>query len=90
MSKISSLKRERIQEEILRILFESGLHGRYTKQIADELARNDEFLLRLLLDLEKKHLVQHVPATTKGTPFVRRKKWILTAQAHDAYHTLRG
>lgn len=88
MSKISQKKIEKIKEEALSVLFEAGMRGMYTKQISDEIARNDEFILKLLLEMEKQKIVKPIKKTKKGTEFIRRKQWMLTDKAYEAYKQL--
>lgn len=88
MSKISEKKIQKIKEDVLSILYEAGLRGLFTKQIADEVARNDEFVLRLLKDMEKQKLTKQISKTKKGSSFIRRKMWVLTNKAYDAYSQL--
>lgn len=88
MSKISQKKVEKIKEEILSVLFEANMRGMFTKQISDEIARNDEFVLKLLLDMEQQNLVKQMKKTRKGTEFIRRKQWTLTDKAYEAYKQL--
>ncbi len=88
MSKISKKKIEKIKEDILAVLFEAKMRGLFTKQISDEIARNDEFVLKLLMEMEKQKLVKQMKKTKKGTEFIRRKQWTLTDQAYKAYKRL--
>jgi len=88
MSKISQKKIEKIKEDILSTLFEAGMRGMFTKQISEEIARNDEFILKLLIDMEKQKLVKQMIKTKKGTEFIRRKQWTLTNKAYEAYKQL--
>lgn len=88
MSKISQKKVDKIKENILSVLFDSGMRGMFTKQIGDEIARNDEFILRLLKELEKQKIIKQMNKTKKGTTFIRRKQWTLTNKAYDAYKKL--
>ncbi len=88
MSKISEKKVEKIKENILSVLFDAGVRGMFTKQIGDEIARNDEFILRLLKELEKQKIIKQMNKTKKGTTFIRRKQWTLTNKAYDAYKKL--
>ncbi len=88
MSQISKKKVEKIKEEILSVLFESGLRGLFTKQISDEIARNDEFVLKLLQDLEKQNIVKQIKNAKKGTRFIRRKQWTMTDKAYETYKSL--
>lgn len=88
MSKISEKKIQKIKEDVLSLLFEAGLKGLFTKQIADEIARNDEFVLKLLKELEEQKLTKQIEKTKKGNTFIRRKMWTLTNKAYDAYSQL--
>lgn len=88
MSKISQKKVEKIKEDILSVLFEAGMRGMFTKQIGDEIARNDEFVLKLLSEMEKQNLIKQMRKTKKGTEFIRRKQWTLTNKAYEAYKQL--
>ncbi|MDP2906981.1 MAG: hypothetical protein Q8O03_03505 [Nanoarchaeota archaeon] len=88
MSQISKKKVDKIKEDVLSVLFESGLRGMFTKQISDEIARNDEFVLKLLLDLEKQNVVKQIRNTKKGTQFIRRKQWTMTDKAYETYKGL--
>ena len=88
MSKIFLKKIEKIKEDILSVLFESGMRGMFTKQISDEIARNDEFVLRLLENLETQKIIKKIKKTKKGTEFIRRKQWTLTNKAYQTYKKL--
>ena len=82
MSKISNNKIEKIKNEILFILFENNLKGMYTKDVSDEIARDKEFVLKILKELESKNLVKNV------LKHKVRKKWIMTEKAYEAYKQL--
>ncbi len=86
MSKISERNIDKIKNEILYLLYESKLKGIYTKKIADEVARDDEFVLRLLKDLEREKIVKTV--NLNKIKFVRRKKWLMTEEAYKKYKEL--
>lgn len=88
MSKISQKKVEKIKEDILYVLYDSGLRGVFTKQISEEIARNDEFVLKILKAMEKQRLVKQMRNTKKGTTFIRRKQWTMTDDAYEAYKSL--
>lgn len=88
MSKISSRVREKIKEEILRVLYENSLKPLYTKKIADLILRNDEFTLVLLTELEEKKFVKRVKKTKQGTIFTARKQWVLEPKIYSAYKNL--
>ncbi|MDP2908394.1 MAG: hypothetical protein Q8N77_01170, partial [Nanoarchaeota archaeon] len=79
---------EKIKEEILYVLYDSGLRGVFTKQISDEIARNDEFVLKILKTMEKQRLIKQMKNTKKGTTFIRRKQWTMTDEAYEMYKKL--
>ena len=78
MSRISEKKLEKIKADMLSLLYEHNLKPLYTVQIADDIARDDEFVLRLLKIMEKKGLVKQ---SNKG----KRRRWIMTDKAYNAY-----
>lgn len=83
MSKISKGKADRIKENILQHLFDESPKSLFTYQIAEEQARDKEFILKLLLELEKRKLIRQ---TQKD--FTRKRKWTLTDGAYSAYKGL--
>lgn len=78
MSRISDKKIEKVKSDILSLLYENNLRSLYTVYIADEIARDDEFILKLLRILQKENLVEQI---NKG----KRKKWMMTNKAYKAY-----
>lgn len=88
MSRISDTKKEKIKNEILSYLFENSPRSYYTYEISEELARDDEFVLKLLLDLEKKKLVKRLKKSTKGHNLTKKKSWTITNEAYEAYKSL--
>ena len=85
MSKISQEKEARIKEEILSLLFHSSPHALYTVFISKDIVRDEEFVKRLLLELEKAGLVTAVRKSPKGKDYSRRLRWRLTERAYQAY-----
>ena len=57
MSLVSKDKEKRIKEDVLRVLYENSPKKLYTYFIAEELARDDEFMLRLLNELHQEGLI---------------------------------
>ncbi len=82
MSKIGEEKRRKIKEEILRILYENNLKGVWTYQIADYVIRNNEFVLKLLRELEGEGLVKEVSGNRV------RKRWRMDDRAYKIYRRL--
>jgi len=83
--KISEKKRDKISEQILALLFSISPKPIFTSHIADEIARDEEFTKKLLLDLKKKRLVIDVKKNPKGIDYIRRARWKLSDSAYQAY-----
>ncbi len=83
MSKISIKRIEQIKTNVLRLLFDEAPQSLFTSQIADYEARDKQFILRLLLELEKQKLVQQT-----RSDFKRKKKWTMTDKTYKAYQEL--
>lgn len=83
--KLSKLKREKISEQILSLLFHSFPKQKFTAEIATEIARDEEFIKTLLFELKDKKLVIDIKKNPNGIPYTRRLKWQLTPQAYTAY-----
>lgn len=82
---ISQQKREKIQEQILFYLFSIFPKQIFTVDIAQELARDEEFTKILLLELEKKQLVIKINKNPKGIIYFRRLRWRISNKAHEVY-----
>jgi len=85
MSKISEDKKERIKRDILRLLYDEYPKMFYTYEIADNMLRNDEFTLKLLLDLKKNKAV-HSIQESKGDKV--KRKWGMDEVIHNTYKEL--
>ena len=83
--KISNQKRERISEQILAHLYSINPKSSFTAHIARELARDEKFTKKLLLDLKKKKLVVEIKKNPKGTEYLKRSRWKLTDKAYEVY-----
>ena len=88
MPTISSKTKDKIREQILAHLFTQSPNPQYTVSIARELARDEEFIKSLLLELETKKLVVKVTKNAEGLDFTRRQRWRLSNQAFSAYHSM--
>jgi len=82
MSRIGEVKKKKIKEEILRVLYENNLKGLWTYEVADHVIRNNEFVLKLLKDLENDNLIKDVSGNKV------RKKWMMSDQAYGVYSKL--
>jgi len=85
--RISTEKRERIVEQILLFLYNSFPKQPFTAEIAREVARDEEFMKKILYELKEKNLVSSIKKNKKGISFSRRIKWTLTNKVYDLYHS---
>lgn len=83
--KISREKREKISEQILAFLYSSSPKPVFTSYVAREIARDEEFIKGLLLELKKKNLVIEIKKNPKGKEYVRRLRWKLSDAAYQIY-----
>jgi DNA-binding IscR family transcriptional regulator len=83
--KISDKKKEKISEQILAYLFSVNPKPIFTLHIAQEIARDEEFVKKLLLDLKKKGLVTEIKRNPLGTLYIKRTRWKLSDKAYMAY-----
>ncbi len=83
--KISEQKKEKIYEQILAFLYSSSPKPLFTLNIAQEIARDEEFVKFLLLELKKKGLVLEIKKNPKGIAYTRRSRWKLADNAYQAY-----
>jgi len=84
--KLSKEKREKISEQILSLLFQNFPKPLFTAEIAKEIARDEEFIKTLLLELKDKNLLTLIRKNEKGLLFVRRLRWQLSPEAHKIYY----
>jgi len=83
--KIGNSKKDKISEQILSHLYHSFPNTPFTAEIAREIVRDEEFVKRLLFDLEAKGLVIPIKKNNKGEPFSRRLKWRLSNKVYEFY-----
>ena len=83
--KISQKKREKISEQILALLYSNALKLLFTSQIACEIARDEEFVKSLLIELKKKKLVVEIKKNPKGVFYLRRSRWKLSDIVYQTY-----
>lgn len=85
MPKISKQKTEKISEQILSHLYSIFPKQIFTSEIAKELARDEEFIKKLLKELEKKELVIKINRNPQGAQYLRRERWRISNKAHKIY-----
>ena len=83
--RISDKKKEKISEQILAYLFSISPQPAFTSHIAQEVARDEEFIKTLLLGLKTKKLVNEIKKSPKGIQYVRRSRWVLSDSTYQAY-----
>ena len=81
MSRISQQNFQRISESVLSVLFDKYPIAQSTASIAREIARDNEFTLRVMEFLEAKRFVVKV---SRGTRF----EWKLSKAAKEKYDKL--
>jgi hypothetical protein len=85
--RLSQDKKDKITEQILSYLYHSFPNQPFTAEIAREIARDEEFIKRLLFELQEKNLVTPIRKNKKGEIFSRRLRWRLTNRVYEIYHS---
>ena len=83
--KISDKNKQKISEHILAYLYSIGPKAVFTFQIAQEIARDEEFVKQLLINLKNKGLVIDIKKNSMGMPYLKRIRWKLSDKAYCAY-----
>ncbi len=83
--KISKQKIEKISEQILSLLYSINPKPLFTAHIAKEIARDEGFVKKMLLDLKNKKLVEEIKKNPKGIVYLKRSRWRLSDAAYHAY-----
>lgn len=82
---ISKEKKDKIAEQILAFLYSTTPQPIFTSHIAKEIARDEEFTKKILLDLSSKKLIIEVKKNPMGKPYVKRARWKLSEIAYQSY-----
>ena len=88
MPKISDKKIEKISEQILLFLYSVFPKQVFTSDIACELARDEEFIKKLLIKLEEKKLIIKIDKNPLGYNYSRRLRWRISNKTYDMYKKL--
>jgi len=86
--RLSQEKRDKISEQVLSYLYHNFPSQKFTVEISRELARDEEFIKSLMLDLKKKGLVIDIRKNPQGIDYSRRIRWRLSNNAYSAYKQL--
>jgi hypothetical protein len=82
---ISKEKKEKISEQILAHLYLNNPKPIFTFHIAKEIARDEEFVKKLLKELKKKDLVLEITKNSQGVNYLKRSRWKLSDKAYLSY-----
>ena len=83
--KISNTKKDKISEQILAFLYSISMKPAFTSHIAREVARDEEFVKDLLMEMKGKNLVAEIRKNPKGEQYLKRSRWKLSDAAYNAY-----
>jgi hypothetical protein len=83
--RISNKKKQKISEQILSFLYSISPKPVFTSYIANEIARDEEFVKKLLLDLKNKKLINEIKKNPKGKNYTRCSRWKLSSEAYNFY-----
>ncbi len=82
---ISKEKKEKISEQILAYLYITNPKPIFTFHIAKEIARDEEFVKKLLKEMKKKELVIEINKNSLGKEYLKRSRWKLSEKAYLFY-----
>ncbi|MFA5020254.1 MAG: hypothetical protein WC533_04100 [Candidatus Pacearchaeota archaeon] len=85
MSKLSEIKKKKISEHVLSILYDKFPEPLFISQVALEVARDEEFIKLLLENLKNKNLVVKISKNSKGIDYLKRTRWRMSNKAHEIY-----
>jgi len=85
MPKLSEKKKDKISEHILSVLYDNFPKPLFTSEIAAEVARDEEFTKKLLLNLKDKQLAVLIDKTPLGLTYIKRARWRLSNKVQEAY-----
>lgn len=85
--KISEEKKEKILEQILSYLYSISPKPAFTAHIAKEIARDEEFIKKLLKKLKKDNLVVEIRKNSQGKIYLKRSRWKLSDKTYNIYRS---
>jgi len=88
MPQISQKKEEKIKEIILALLFQNSPKALFTAHISQELARDEEYVKKLLENLEAKKLIIPIKKNSEGLDYKKRTRWRLSDKAYSTYKAI--
>ena len=85
MPRVSVKKRDKIAEQIIHQLFEIAPAALFTSEIAESIARDEEFTKAILLELVKKKVAVLISKNSAGKSYLKRRRWRLSNEAYEIY-----
>jgi len=85
MPTISKKKQDKISEQLLHYLYSVSPEPKFTSDIAEEIARDEEFTKTILKDLKAKGLLIEVNKNPQGKDYLRRQRWRLSNETYNIY-----
>jgi DNA-binding IscR family transcriptional regulator len=83
--RLSQDKKDKIAEQILSYLYHEFPNQPFTAMIAREMARDEDFIKKIMFELKEKGLVIPIRKNAKGEVFTRRIKWRISQKVYDVY-----
>lgn len=88
--RLSDNKKNKIAEQILSLLYLQSPKALFTSHVAKELARDEEFIKQILLDLEKKNILLRIGKNSNGINYIKRIRWRLSPGVYNIYKQKQG
>jgi len=88
LSRISQRTFGKVAESALAFLNERYPEAVTCREVAEELARDNEFVAKVLFFLKEKGLAMQVTASPRGRDYVRWTKWTLTPSTKAKFESL--
>jgi predicted transcriptional regulator with HTH domain len=85
MPQISTEKQNKIKEQVLFYLYSQFPKQPFTSDIARELARDEEFIKKILIVMYKDSLIVRIDKNTEGIKYTRRMRWRISNKIQQAY-----
>ncbi len=83
--KISNKTKEKVSEQILSLLYSISPKPLFTAHIAKEIARDEEFIKKILLGLKNKNLITEIKKNSDGVIYKKRSRWVLSEPTYKFY-----
>ncbi len=83
--KISKEKKEKISEQILAFLYSCNPAPLFTCHIAREIARDEEFIKKILSELKKNKLIIEIKKNPQGIDYKTRSRWKMSDEVYQVY-----